>query len=391
MYSSIIFQTIIYFCLNKKRLLMHNKLILLFSLLLFMGCNKAPDKAITKAPKNVILLISDGTGLSQISAAYYYKNTPQNYSRFEHTGLITTHSSREDITDSAASGTAFASGEKTYNGAVGVLEDSTKVENIVEIASKKGVKTGVVSTSSITHATPASFYAHVTDRDFEEQIALQLLNSEIDYFAGGGKKFFQNKMDEINLFNSKKAKEFHIDTLQISPYESIKSHKKQGFILSDDGMPKMSEGRGDFLSKATMLGVEFLHQNDTAFFLMSEGSQIDWAGHDNDVNYLISELIDFDELIGRVLDFAEQDGETLVVVTSDHETGGFTLAGENYITNEGKTYSSYKKLEPKFSTGGHSATLVPVFAYGPGAEQFSGVYDNTDIFHKIIQLAGWTQ
>ena len=98
---------------------------------------------------------------------------------------------------------------------------------------------------------------------------------------------------------------------------------------------------------------------------------------------------DFDELIGAVLDFAAEDGETLVVVTSDHETGGFTLSGENYTTNEGEVYSSYSKLEPKFSTGGHSATLIPVFAYGPGAEHFSGVYDNTDIFHKIMKLTGW--
>jgi alkaline phosphatase len=138
-----------------------------------------------------------------------------------------------------------------------------------------------------------------------------------------------------------------------------------------------------------MLGIEFLHQNETPFFIMSEGSQIDWAGHDNDTAYLISELIDFDELIGAVLDFAAEDGETLVVVTSDHETGGFTLSGENYTTNEGEVYSSYSKLEPKFSTGGHSATLIPVFAYGPGAEHFSGVYDNTDIFHKIMKLTGW--
>jgi alkaline phosphatase len=151
----------------------------------------------------------------------------------------------------------------------------------------------------------------------------------------------------------------------------------------------MSEGRGDFLSEATLLGVKFLHQNNTPFFLMSEGSQIDWAGHDNDAPYLISELIDFDELIGAVLDFAAEDGETLVVVTSDHETGGFTLSGAPYLTNEGKIYDSYNKLDPRFSTGGHSATLIPVFAYGPGAAQFSGVYDNTDIFHKIIELTEW--
>jgi len=367
--------------------LMKTKPLLFLLLAVFFACAEKEFK--TKAPKNVILLISDGTGLSQISAAYYYKDSKTNYSRFEHIGLITTHSSIEDITDSAASGTAFATGKKTYNGGIGILEDSTTVENIVEMASKKGVKTGLVATSSITHATPASFYAHVVDRDYEQNIALQLSNSEIDYFAGGGKKFFNNRLDNNNLYELLKSNGFGIDTLGLATFDVIKSHKKQGFLLSGDGMPKMNEGRGDFLSEATLLGINFLHQNDTPFFLMSEGSQIDWAGHDNDTEYLISELIDFDETIGRVLDFAEQDGETLVIVTSDHETGGFTLAGENYTAKDGNIYSSYTKLDPKFSTGGHSATLIPVFAYGPGSELFSGVYDNSDIFHKIIKLTGW--
>ncbi len=366
---------------------MKTKLLSFLMLLLFFGCAEKESK--TNTPKNVILLISDGTGLAQISSAYFYKNSEVHYSRFKHVGLITTSSSKEDITDSAASGTAFSSGEKTYNGAIGVLEDSTQLKNIVEIASQKGVKTGLVATSSITHATPASFYAHVTHRDFEEKIALQLTHSEIDYFAGGGTQFFKQRTDAKNLIDRLETNGFAIDTQSLKPIEAIKSNSKQGFLLSEDGMPKMSAGRGDFLSEATALGIAFLHQNDAPFFIMSEGSQIDWAGHDNDTDYLISELIDFDETIGRVLDFAEQDGETLVVVTSDHETGGFTLAGENYTTKEGKVYSSYSKLEPKFSTGGHSATLIPVFAYGPGAEHFSGVYDNTDIFHKIIQVTGW--
>ena len=368
---------------------MKTKLLSFLMLLLFFCCTEKKPK--TNTPKNVILLISDGTGLSQISSAYFYKKSEVHYSRFKHIGLITTSSSKEDITDSAASGTAFSSGEKTYNGAIGVLEDSTQLKNIVEIASQKGVKTGLVATSSITHATPASFFAHVTDRDFEEKIALQLTHSEIDYFAGGGTQFFNQRQDALNLIDRLEANGFAIDTQSLKPIETIKSNHKQGFLLSNDGMPKMIEGRGRFLPEATALGIAFLHQNDAPFFMMSEGSQIDWAGHDNDMDYLISELIDFDETIGRVLDFAEKDGETLVVVTSDHETGGFTLAGENYTTKEGKVYSSYSKLEPKFSTGGHSATLIPVFAYGPGAEHFSGVYDNTDIFHKIIKATGWDE
>ena len=153
-------------------------------------------------------------------------------------------------------------------------------------------------------------------------------------------------------------------------------------------MPKITEGRGSFLKDATMLGIKFLSKKNKPFFMMSEGSQIDWGGHDNDVNYLITELIDFDEMIGAVLDYAERDGETLVIVTSDHETGGFTLSGKKYI-QENDYSIDYNDIDPVFSTSGHSATLIPVFAYGPGSEEFRGIYDNTDIFNKILKVTNW--
>jgi alkaline phosphatase len=149
------------------------------------------------------------------------------------------------------------------------------------------------------------------------------------------------------------------------------------------------EGRGDFLPKATELGMQYLSKDNQPFFLMSEGSQIDWGGHDNDAPYLVSELIDFDDTIGKVLDFAEQDGNTLVIVTSDHETGGFTLASKKKYTKDGEEYDDYTQIEMTFSTKGHSASLIPVFAYGPGAEEFSGIYDNTDIFTKIMKVTKW--
>lgn len=363
-------------------------LLCITSLILFTCSNcKQPTNKIT--PKNVVLLIADGTGLSQISSAFYYKKSPVNYARFKHIGLIKTSSSQQDITDSAAGATAFSCGEKTYNNAVGVGDDQKKITNISEIASQHNVKIGVVSTSSITHATPASFYAHAIHRNMEDAIAEQMSTSDVDFFAGGGLQYFKNRKDGVNLLKRLEVENFTIDTVSLKPFDAIKSNTKQGYLLADDGMPKILESRGDFLSEATLQGIQFLNQNDTPFFLMSEGSQIDWGGHDNSSEYLISELIDFDKTIGKVLDFAEQNGETLVIVTADHETGGFTLAGENYINDEGKVYSSYSKLEPKFSTRGHSATLIPVFAYGPGSDLFTGVYENTDIFHKIIELTGW--
>lgn len=342
-----------------------------------------------KIPKNVILLISDGAGLSQISSAFYFKDSTPNYTRFKNIGLIKTSSAEEDVTDSAAGATAFSCGVKTYNSAIGVDVEKKDVQNIVEIVSAKNIKTGVVATSSITHATPACFYAHVFDRGEEEDIALDLTKSEIDFFAGGGLNFFTKRRDGQNLLDALKQNRFTINTSSLSDFSKIANSQKAGFLLAENKMPKMNEGRGDFLSEATDLGIKFLSKDNLGFFLMTEGSQIDWGGHKNDAPYLIAELIDFDNVIGEVLDFAEKDGNTLVVVTSDHETGGFTLAAKKKKKEDGSEYSDYSEIGPIFSTGGHSATLIPVFAYGPGSEQFVGIYENNEIFEKILKVTNW--
>lgn len=360
------------------------------TLLFFASCqqNKDSQQEIT-GPKNVILLISDGTGLTQISSAFYFKESTPNYQRFKHIGMIKTSSSREKVTDSAAGATAFASGVKTYNGAIGVADDSTEVETLVEIASKKKVKTGMVATSSITHATPASFFAHTLSRGYAEQIALHLSESEVDFFAGGGIQYFNKRKDGRNLLEELNSKQFKIDTTALGDFASIQSSEKAAFLLAEDALDPTAKGRDSFLPDATELAIQFLSRNEDGFFMMAEGSQIDWGGHNNDADYLVSELIDFDDAIGKALDFAEKDGNTLVVVTSDHETGGFTLASKTKKRADGREYSDYSEIGMKFSTGGHSATLIPVFAYGPGAEEFAGIYENTEIFHKILKLTKW--
>jgi alkaline phosphatase len=362
------------------------------SLILLAACgHKSELHKDIAAPKNVILLISDGTGLTQISSAFYFKEGSPNYQRFKQIGLIKTSSSREKVTDSAASGTAFASGVKTYNGAIGVADDSTEVATIVEIAANKGVKSGVIATSSITHATPASFYAHALSRGLAQDIALDLSESSIDFFAGGGIDYFNKREDGRNLLAELRDKQFLIDTTALGDYSSIQSRDKAGFLLAGDALAPIAKGRGNFLPAATDLAIQYLNQNENGFFIMAEGSQIDWGGHANDADYLVTELIDFDETIGKALDFAEKDGNTLVIVTSDHETGGFTLASKTKTRADGREYSDYSEIGMKFSTGGHSATLIPVFAYGPGAEEFAGIYENTEIFHKILKLTGWNK
>ncbi|TNJ44915.1 alkaline phosphatase [Tamlana fucoidanivorans] len=347
------------------------------------------SKKCIQRPKNVILLISDGAGLSQISSSFFFKDDVPNYSRFNNIGLIKTSSLVQDVTDSAAGATAFSCGEKTYNGAIGVANDSTNLETIVEIVQNKGVKTGLIATSSLTHATPASFFAHAVSRNMEEEIALDLTKSKVDFFAGGGVKYFNKRKDGVNLLDSNGLSDCHINTNQLEDFENIKRYSRVGYLLASNEMPKVSEGRGNFLQNATDLAIKFLSKDNHPFFIMSEGSQIDWGGHQNDGDYLVSELIDFDNTIGKALDYAEKDGNTLVVVTSDHETGGFTLSGKIKKGADGSKYGDYSEVGMSFSNGGHSATLIPVFAYGPGAEIFNGIYENTEVFHKIMQVTGW--
>lgn len=367
------------------------KYILTISIITLCSCKKTETLKETQnnTPKNVILLIGDGTSLSQISSAFYFKDTAPNYGRFKHIGLINTSSSRQDITDSAAGATAFASGVKSYNGAIGVADDSTEVATLVEIVSPLHIKSGVISTSSITHATPACFYAHALNRNFYEEIAADMAVSDIDFVAGGGITNFTKRKDGKNLLTDLANKKFKIDTTALGNFDAIKTESKVAYLLAAEHMPAKAKGRGDFLPEATDLGIQFLNKDDSNFFLMVEGSQVDWGGHANDSDYLISELIDFDNAIGKALDFAKRDGNTLVIVTADHETGGFTLASTIKKNAEGKTYSDYKEITGTFSTGGHSATLIPVFAYGPGAEAFSGVYENNEIFHKILKVTKW--
>ena len=327
-----------------------------------------------KKPKNIILLIGDGMGLSQVSAAIYYKDGIPNFERFNTIGLSKTSSGSDLVTDSAAGATVFSAGVRTYNGAIGVSMDTIAVSTIVETLSKDGYSTGIVATSSIQHATPASFYAHVKHRSLYEEITEFVPHSGVDFFAGGGLQFFNNRKDKRNLLENMKEAGYTVFTDKL-PTKNVEG--KELILLADDGMPKMSEGRGDFLPDATQLALNKLSKNKKGFFLMVEGSQIDWGGHNNEADYLIEELLDFDKAIGVALNFAKKNGETLVIVTADHETGGFTLSSDG---------NNYNKIKPTFSTTGHSGTMVPVFAEGPGSYLFNGIYNSTEIYFKMMEL-----
>ena len=338
----------------------------------------------TKVPRNVILMIGDGMGVSQLSAAYYFgeekkKEQEPSFSRFSYIGLARTSSGSEPVTQSPAAATAIATGYKTYNMAVGVDLDTVVRENIVELLSKQGFMTGVIATSHITDATPAGFYAHQPERYMQKEIAQDLLKSEIDFFAGGGFSFFLDTTGH----NGFEEHGIQVDFSKLKKIRKPEPGERYGFLLAAERMPTMREGRKDFLSKSTSIAVDFLSTGESGYFLMVEGSQIDWAGHGNNVQYMITEVNDFEQTVGHVLDYADKNGETLVIVTADHETGGFTLGAAG---NNNDDTADYTIIEPTFATTNHSAALVPVLAYGPGAENFIGIYENTEIFHKLVSL-----
>ena len=370
-------------------------LLSILSVVLFTGCATTENKnepeqtaqsAETK-PLNIILLIGDGMGLSQVTASFFWGENQNAFQRFPHVSLIKTSSSREKITDSAAGATAFSAGVKTYNGAIGVDDNIKPVETVLEIAEKKLQKTGLVATSSITHATPASFFAHVERRSMEEEIAKAMAGSGVDFFAGGGLKFFHHRSDQTSLLPGLIDAGYELDTTSLGSQHDIS--KKYAYLLDSTGMPRMLDGRGDFLPNATKQAIDYLSQNEQGFFLMVEGSQIDWGGHGNNAEYLKTELLDFNNAINIALDFAEKNGNTLVIVTADHETGGYTLSSTPKTGENGLPYSDYNEITGTFSTGGHSATLIPVFTYGPGSEKFQGIYENTGIFDKMLEIQGW--
>ncbi len=360
--------------LSKKQFSMKVKFS--FLLLLFV-CQfsfvNAGDKK-PKKPKHVILLIGDGMGLAQISAVMVGYEGRNAFARFEVIGLSKTSSADNYVTDSGAGATVFSIGKKTKNGAIGV--DSAGKENLslFEKAKMQNWGTGVVVTSSITHATPAAFYAHVASRKSEEEIAEFLIRRNCDIAIGGGKKFFTQRKDQRNLFSE--LNELGFTIAADSSFLNIDA-KKLVYTLAENGMKTMEQGRGDYLLKASLLAQQNLEKYYGNYFLMIEGSQIDWGGHENNFQYMRAELLDFNSVINAVLDAAKADGNTLVIVTADHETGGLSMIENKENIN---TYLV------NYATKGHSGIMVPVFAYGPGAEAFAGIYENTAIYDKLYQL-----
>lgn len=325
---------------------------------------KSDDQKI--AIENVILLIGDGNGLSQISAAALANGGDLSLLQLKNIGLIKTQAADDFTTDSAAGGTALATGQKTYNRSIGMGTDRRPIQNLTELLTPYGFNVGCITTDEITGATPAAFYAHQLDRDSYSLIAKDLKSSDLALFIGAGKNRFKH-LDLSNEFTL-------LDQLEKLPSSTA---AKVGHFLADDGVPGVIDGRKAVLATATKNSLEFLERKKKPFFLMVEGAKIDTYGHFNNTGGIVSEGIDFDKAIAEALKFADKNGKTLVVVTADHETAGFAIPQGSVEKNI---------IEGDFISHDHTGVMVPIFAYGPHSGQFRGVYENNEVQQKIVQL-----
>jgi alkaline phosphatase len=409
--------------------------------------------------KNVIFLIGDGMGVSYTSAYRYLKDNPgtkvAERTEFDKylVGQQMTYpeDSAQNITDSASAATAMSAGVKTYNAAIAVDNDKSEVKTVLEAAKEKGKATGLVATSEITHATPASFGAHDENRKNMNSIADDYYNElikgkhKIDVLLGGGKSNFVRP--DVNL-----AKAFEKDgySYVTDKNQMLKDKNEQVLgLFASEGLPKMIDRPSETPSLADMTSsaIQRLNKDKDGFFLMVEGSQVDWAGHDNDIVGAMSEMEDFEKAYKAAIEFAKKDKHTLVVATADHSTGGFSIGAKGIYNWYGEPIKAAKRtpdfmadaivkgadvektlkqfinqnvvkltdgeiktvteaaksknvtnvdnaIEAIFdnrtntawTTGGHTGEDVPVYAYGPYKDRFAGQVDNTDQAKIIFEL-----
>ena len=335
-------------------------------------------------PKNIILFIGDGMGVSHVTASRVTVEQ-LNMARFKTMGLLSTHSLNAFVTDSAAAGTALATGNKTYNGAISVLPDGTSLKTAIEYAEEHDKLTGIAVACSVTHATPAAFTAHASSRNEQCLIAEHITASGIDVILGGGWAYFTPQSTEGSVRKDDKDliselnKRMKVIQSAEEFYQLENVNCLAGFFAADQ--PAKAGERKPDLTELTQKAIEILSKSKNGFFLMVEGSQIDWGGHDNDIEYIVNEMHDFDRAVGKALEFAKSDGNTLVLITSDHDTGGMALHGYDPGTRE---------VTAGFTTGGHTGLMQPVFAWGPGADKFTGMYENTGIFDRMLELFGFS-
>lgn len=328
-----------------------------------------------KKVKNIIFMIGDGMGLEQLSTAWIVNNRHLNITdNFPYVGLQWTYSASKLVTDSAAAGTALFTGSKTNNGMLAMSPDGQPLETLPEYARSKGWKTGMSVVCRICDATPAAYAAHHANRDSLYSITSQMVDCGLDFISGGGLKWWENRPDGRDLTAEVEAKGYTF----VKDLESLKA-VEEGPVIALTAYTELPPAldRGTEHQEAVLKALELLDDNKKGFFLMVEGSCIDDWCHANKVGFAVEEILDFDRTVGAVLEWAAKDGETLVIVTADHSTGAMTLLGGNV---EGQS------VAVNYANTGHNGVALPVYAWGPGAEKFVGIYENAELSQMIKEI-----
>jgi alkaline phosphatase len=318
--------------------------------------------------RNVIIMIGDGMGLEQVSCAWVLNHGKLNLDRFPSIGLSRTWCTNELITDSGAGGTALAAGVKTAYSHVGTAADSTDLASVLVKAKELGKKTGVAVTCHFADATPCDFCCHNEYRYNQDDLIADYVTCGVDYLSGGGLDWFTvNRKDNRDITREMAAAGY---TVALTEEELMAADLPVIGILAPDNLPVAME-RGDLYRRTVARGLDILSREcgEQGFVMMLEGSCIDDWLHGNDIEKAMEELLDFDRTIGDVLTWAAADGHTLVVVTADHNTGALTLQDGNL--EEGR-------IGVAFGSESHNGIAVPVYAWGPGSDAFTGIRDNAE-------------
>ena len=327
--------------------------------------------------KSIIYLIGDGMGLSSVSMMMVEGGyEPTIFDGAENIALQKTYSMDNRVTDSAASGTALATGCKTNNTHLGVSADGAVLENLMEVAHGKGKRTGLVVTTYIQHATPAAFYAHINSRHEYQAISEQLAASSLDVAIGGGMAFFKEVYgDDVKRSLRKRGFELAttMDEVRATPEDS-----RLVALLADY---EVGSNTGSYLADATSEALRLLADDEDGFVLMVEGSLIDGMGHANDAKAQQLEMQSFMQAVEVAVAFANENPGTLVVVTADHSTGGLSI-----VSADADFTLSEQGVEYRWTTKGHSGEMIPIYLYGTGAESINGVMENADLGAKLKEL-----
>ena len=328
-----------------------------------------------KQPKNIIFMIGDGMGLEHIATAWVANRGTLNMEKMPYVGIQRTYCLNYLVTDSAAAGTALATGQKTNKGQIATTPEGEDLHSMFVKAKEVGKRTGVVVSCRLNDATPATFCCHDTNRDEAESITADYLDCGVDYIAGGGMYYWRDeRTDGRDIFAEIGAKGYNT-------YETVDALMEAeelpvAVVVASLEIPSALSGeRGDMHRNMTAKALEMLDKdNKEGFVMMIEGSCIDDWLHGNRVDAAVEEILDFDRVVGDVLQWAEKDGETLVVVTADHNTGALTLLAGDIAEGH---------VVVNFANEGHNGMMVPFFAYGAGAEKFDGVVENAELSKMI--------